>query len=49
MFSAEMEENDCKNARLRRKLVLQQRFNAGNLLTYTLNHLTAQSLHETFI
>ncbi|QCE14909.1 hypothetical protein DEO72_LG11g1915 [Vigna unguiculata] len=23
-----MEENDCKNARLRRKLVLQQRFNA---------------------
>ena len=55
MFSAEMEENDCKNARLRRKLVLQQRFNArsnqhaGNLLTYTLNHLTAQSLHQTFI
>ncbi|QCD95797.1 hypothetical protein DEO72_LG6g493 [Vigna unguiculata] len=23
-----MEQNDCKNARLRKKLVLQQRFNA---------------------
>jgi len=55
MFSAEMEENDCKNARLRRKFVLQQRLNArsnqhsGNFLTYTLNHLTTQSVHQTFI
>jgi len=55
MFFAEMEENDCKNASLRRKLVLQQRLNAISnqhsckFLTYTFNHFTIKFVHQTFI
>ena len=54
-FFSEMEENDCKNARYWRDLVLQQRLNARSnqhsckFLTSHLNHLTSECLHQTFI
>jgi len=47
-----MEQNDCKNARLRKKLVLQQRFNARSnqhsckSLTSYLKHLSFLILHQ---
>jgi len=54
-FGTVMEQNDCKNARLRRKLVIQQMFNARSnqdsckCLTSYLKHLSSQILHQKFI